>query len=233
MTTGGPEHPGGLFRLVGTPERHASRVVSHTGVSADGRQVDAVVYSAFALRVRLTDDGAEATLLTPEPVEVPAAAGEWREAAAAVTENALQRAASLLPAGYLHWYARRGAMATEARIHEAPDVTALDEVLALLQERFGEVMSEPVVASGADGEGDARIDVRLYGTFDLATGLERPRGNFFRSLPLPGGWYVHNLPGEGRLGTPPASIRRAYRVLDEYCRARLDLPARTDDEETP
>jgi hypothetical protein len=225
-----PQRPGELYGAVATPQRIGSGVVGFAVGSEDGLSVEATVYGAFGLHVRLVEGGAEATLLTPEAVQIPAVAGPWRKAAAEVTENALRRARDQLPERYLRWHESRAAMPREVSVHDGPDVASLDDVRVLLTERFEGVMSDPRVERAVDAH---TLWVRLYDRIELATGLERPRGNFFRSVSMPTGGFLHAFPGEGRLGTTPGSIRRAFRALDEYCRARLDLPARTDDEETP
>ncbi len=221
------------YYVLASPERVGRRVVANQMGTADGRGVEAVVYSAFGLRVRVGDDRVEVTLLVPGPVHVPPALGTDRAAVEDVVERALACARALLPERYVRWHAERSAQEDEP-MHEAPDVADVDEVLALLCERFGDVMSDVHVRRGTS-EGD-EVAVRLYDRFDVRTGLARPRGNFFRALPVPvpDGGYLHTLPGEGMgPGTTPGSVRRAYRVLDEYCRARLDLPPRADDEEIP
>ncbi|MFS0703832.1 hypothetical protein AB6N23_04850 [Cellulomonas sp. 179-A 9B4 NHS] len=201
-------------------------------VDEDGRALTAMVWSAFRLEVRLVPGGASATLRTPDVVRLPTVEGSWSDAADTVTERALHAARDLLPDRYLAWHEARTTMDPEPRLRDGDDLRSLDAVLTLLRARFDGVMSAPEVHPGTE-EGD-EVRVRLYGRFDLVTGLEAPHRTFYRTLAMPWGGYLHNLPGErpGVAGTP-GSVRRAYRVLDEYCRARLDLPPRTDDEETP
>lgn len=231
MSTAGPDHPGDLYRLVAPAEAREALVVSHAGAAGDGRSATGVLYLAESFVLRLHDGGATVTVTGGGGEAVERAEGPWRDAAAAAMAAATRRVRASLPVRYLDWLAARTALPREELIRDAPALESVDAVLALLVERFGPVMSPPRVEVVA---GDDVIATRLYDAFDLSTGLERPRGSFVRTVRLPGGFGLGPLPGERAWLTPtPGTVRRAYRVLDEYCRARLDLPPRTDDEETP
>ncbi|QCB94231.1 hypothetical protein [Cellulomonas shaoxiangyii] len=232
MTGPWPDHPGDLFRLVAPPHAVAAHVVSQAAATGDARSASGLLYLAAAFTLRLEEDGAVLELNGPEGADVLRGTGSWQQSVPELVAGATARVRDALPARYLDWFAARSAMPPDEALHDAPDVTSVEQVLALVRERFGDVMSEPEVTTG-DG-GDDTVRTRLYDVFDLRTGLERPRGNFFRALRVPQGFALGTFPGEPRWsGTTPGSVRRAYRVLDEYCRARLDLPPRADDEETP
>lgn len=227
-----PDHPGELYRLVAPPESVAAHVVSQPAAAGDARSASGVLLLAAAFRVRLDADGAVLDLRGPGAGTAELRArGEWRSAVPEVVAAATARVRGDLPARYLDWFGARVAMPRDTASHDAPDVTTLEEVLALARERFADAMGEPEPVEGRGGD---LVRVRLYDAFELETGLERPRGRFVRTLRLPQGVALGAFPGEPQWpGTTPGSVRRAYRVLDEYCRARLDLPPRADDEETP
>lgn len=227
--------PGGtapLYYAVASPDRVAAAAVVDALADEDAGAVTALAYNAYPLRVELVPGGATARLLTPAVVEVGPVRAEAWDAAHEVTERALVRARALLPARYVAWHEARVAAGPDPRVAGEKDVRSLDDVLALLAERFGDAMSAPRVRLGTTDGDVARV--RLYDRFELATGLEAVRHNFFRTVELAEGVLLHHLPGERiGIGSTPTHVRRSYRVLDEYCRARLDLPPRADDEENP
>jgi hypothetical protein len=227
-----PDHPGDLSRLVGPPELVAANVVSYVGATGDARSASGVLYLAVPFELRLDEQGVDVALDAPAGVpDRVRVDGGWRAAVPEAVAVARDRVRDALPDRYVRWLAVRSAMPRDEPLREAPEVTTLDDVLVLLRERFGGVMSEPVPVPD---DGEDMVRTVLYDTFVVTTGLERPRGNFVRGLRLSSRFGLGGLPGEPMWGgTTPGSIRRAYRVLDEYCRARLDLPPRADDEEIP
>lgn len=227
-----PDHPGDLSRLVSRPELRDGHVVSYVGATGDARSASGLLYLAVPFVLRLDEHGVDLDLDAASGgdrrVRVD---GDWRTAVPEAVAQARSRVRRALPDRYVRWLAARSAMPCEEALHEAPDVTTLDEVLALLRERFADVMSEP---EPVPDEGPDMVRTRLYDRFVVTTGLERPRGKVVRGLRLSSAFGLGSLPGEPMWrGATPASVRRAYRVLDEYCRARLDLLLLSDDEEIP